>query len=140
MPSTHHERPCGVICCFQVIEYPVRSESSQVRNVLSDDPIWSAFSDEPGKLAPKPAALAVDAGAAARLRNILAGEAAGDEIDGNSIGSKALRGKAADVGKDWRIGPVMGEDSSAEVVGFAECSRSHPGSFKAEAESANSAE
>jgi hypothetical protein len=140
VPSTHHERPRGVVCRFQVIEYPVSSESSETRNILSDDPIWSEFSNEPSEFVPETTSFAVETGAAARLRNVLAGEAAGDEIDGNSIGSKALRGERSDVIEDRNLGPVMGKDAPAEIVGLAERDGSHSGSFEPEAEAANSAE
>jgi hypothetical protein len=138
VPSTHHERPRGVVCRFQVIEYPVCSESSETRNILSDDPIWSEFSNEPSEFVPETASFAVETGAAARLRNVLAGKTAGDEIDGNSIGSKALRGERSDVRKDWRIRPMVREHAPAEVVGLAERDGSHSGSLKPEAEAANS--
>ena len=41
MASTHHERPCGVVCCLQIAEHFVSCDSSEARDVLSEHPTGS---------------------------------------------------------------------------------------------------
>jgi hypothetical protein len=61
----------------------------------------------------------------------LAGEAAADDIDGNSVSGKSVGCKGSDVlvaGDAW---PVLGEHSPAERIDLAEGDGAHACSFKA---------
>jgi hypothetical protein len=71
--------------------------------------------------------------------NILAREAAADDIDGNSIGSEPCAGKRSHVVVARDVRPVLCEDGSAERLDFAERDGSHSGSLKPEAEAADTA-
>lgn len=91
MDSPHHERPAGVAERFQVREHPVSSESSEPRDVLSEDPIGSQFGHDPSHFVPQAGTLSVEAGALAGNADVLAREASGDEINSpDSGGSKSI--------------------------------------------------
>jgi hypothetical protein len=105
--STHHERPCGVARRFQVAEHGICAATAQSRHVLDEHPAWPKLADDPGEFAPESAAVpALDPGAAAGGGDVLAGEAAGDEVD-------ALEGGGAGephIPASGDGGPVSGED------------------------------
>ena len=61
VPSTHQERPAGVVRRFQLIEYPVDAASSDARDVLKTCPNRSDLADEADGLEEEPGSLAVDA-------------------------------------------------------------------------------
>src|SRR5258708_3708295 len=58
--STHHSRPPGVACFFQVAEQPVSSENAEARRVFNADDIGSTGCDKPIELMPEPGAGAVE--------------------------------------------------------------------------------
>ena len=81
MDSTHHERPAGVVECFQCIEKPVSASSSETRDILSSDPTRADFSHEADVLGEQARALAFDALAVGvGGAGVLAGRAAGDDL------------------------------------------------------------
>ncbi len=84
--TTHHARPAGVVCSFQVTEHDVSAVSFEVRNVLNKDPIWSDFSDDSGILEPESASFEESAFfPACSDAEVLAGEAAADEVDWGEV-------------------------------------------------------
>lgn len=105
--STHHERPAGVARRFQIAEDDICPATAQRRHVLDEHPAWPEFADDAGDLPPEATPVPVfEAGAFPRRRDILAGEAAGDEIDPLEVPGVGESDVAAPV--DGR--PVSGKD------------------------------
>ena len=139
--STHHERPSGVACRFQVGEDFVGSDSSEARYVLSKYPSGSEFSDESCVLGPEvplvclPALLPSD-------RERLAGEAAADDVNPPDSGvSQSSPGKSSNVSEDRHSGPSLVEDCDWVWLDLAEsdCAKS-AGSLEPEADTPDAAE
>lgn len=111
----------------QVSEYTVQPSTKQRCDVLHDDISES-------KLASKARSISGET-------NVLTWEPTADDINGNSIGSKAFCGKLADVGVAGNIWPVLCEDSTGEVLDFAEGDGFESAcSFEAKTKSSNAAE
>lgn len=113
--STHHGRPAGVACSFQVREDLVSGDIFEVRNVLNEDPTGSEFSDDscvfvPETAPPVESALLAPGSDA----EVLAGEAAADEIDWLEV----VLADAFDVEESWDTGPPFSEDFIAKGVDF----------------------
>jgi hypothetical protein len=71
----------------------------------------------------------------------LAREAAGDDIDGNSIGSESCAGKGANIVIAGDSGPMARQNAAGEWFDFAEGDGFKPARpFKAKRESADAAE
>lgn len=134
MTSTHHERPAGVARLLQVIEDSVCASSSESRYVLSKDPTWSELADDVDELAPEAGALAVEARALPRARDVLAGEAAGDEIDMGQVGGHT------DVEVLEGSGEVYGADVVAELIDLHLPADVEAGALKAEGHASDSGE
>ena len=86
MFSTHHERPAGVPESFQLSEYPVSASSSQRRDVLKQQPrhglpAVAQLLQDSHDLEEEAAAGSVESDAFAGDADVLAGEAAGEQID-----------------------------------------------------------
>lgn len=135
MDSTHHERPAGVACRFQVKENLVSPENSEAMDVLNDDPSGSDSSNNPGVLSPESAASAREP---FRFRtrgmtDVLAGEPSANKVCCWGCQRADIR-----VARDsW---PVLCEDGSAVGVDFAELDGSHSRSLKPKAEAPDAAE
>ncbi len=104
--STHHERPAGVAERFQVTEDGICAATAQSRHVFDEHPPWAEFTEDPGKLAPESAPLPAEPDAFARCGDVLAGEAAGDEIDA----LKGLSPGKSYVAPTVDVRPMSGED------------------------------
>jgi hypothetical protein len=104
--STHHERPAGVARRLQVAEDGICTATAQSRHVLDEHPAWTEFADDAGELPPEAAAESGDPDAPAGGGDVLAGEAASDEIDALERGAPG----EADVTASNNVGPVPGED------------------------------
>jgi hypothetical protein len=135
--STHHERPAGVACCFQVLDDFVSRESSDARDVLSNDPTGSELADESGEVRPEVALV--------RLRLLLSGNGEGltgeaPAYDIDSSGNR-LSCERSHVSMNWHPRPVMREDFSREQLNFAKrncLEATCP--FEAETDTANTGE
>jgi hypothetical protein len=68
----------------------------------------------------------------------LAWESSGDDINGNAICPETLSGNTSHVVVDGCAWPMLGKDGAAVGFDLAERDGSHPGSFEAEREAANS--
>jgi len=90
-PSTHHARPAGVTFLFQVREYPVAASASQSRNILSQHPLRSNFSNDPPHLKPQSALLAVYSRTFPRTANVSAWESAANNVNGQQSVSIKFR-------------------------------------------------
>jgi hypothetical protein len=96
--------------------------TKQTCDVLQDDEPRSKVASKSEDFGIKPASRSLaNASASARTAKVLAWESSGDDINaGNSIGSKSLCGKGADIVITGDIGPVLGEDFARERFDFAE--------------------
>jgi hypothetical protein len=80
--STHHERPAGVAARLQVTEHGICAATAQGRHVLDEHPAWLELADDAGEFPPEAAPMPGEPDAFSCRRDVLVGEAAGDEIDG----------------------------------------------------------
>jgi hypothetical protein len=110
MSSTHHERPAGVVRRLQVAEDDICAATAQSRYVLDEHPAWPELADDAGELAPEAAPPAGDPDALSRCGDVLAGEAATDEVDG----LKSPCPGEADIAASNNVGPVPREDVLTE--------------------------
>jgi hypothetical protein len=105
--KTHHGRPAGVACSFQVRADPVSADILEVRNVLNEYPSGLEFADDAGVFDPEDGSVAdvesalLTSGSPAE---VLAGEATADEIDWFEVAAT----DAFDVEESWDIGPPLG--------------------------------
>lgn len=104
----------------KVSENTVQPSTKQRCDVLHDRVAGSKFANETGVLRPKSGASAVDASALPCKANVLAREAAADDVDANSIGSKSSCREGSDVVIDGHLGPVLVEDTARERFDLAE--------------------
>jgi len=131
--NTHHGRPAGVACSFQVREDLVSSDIFEIRNVLNEDPTGSEFADDPGVLEPEAASLVETALlASCSPAEVLAGETAADEIDWLEV----VTADVPDVGESWDIRPPLSEDFVAEGVALHLPRSLEPRPFEAEVDAA----
>jgi hypothetical protein len=128
----------------QVSENSANAPSKQSCDVLHDDVAGSNLANNSGVLSPQTATVAVNSGAFSCQANVLARESAADDIDVNvpccGVGGNALGSEAPDIFVARDGWPVLSEDLLAEWVDLAERDGSHPGSFEAKREAANSRE
>jgi hypothetical protein len=111
--KTHHGRPAGVACSFQVTDDPISAFILEVRNVLNEDPTGSEFSDDAGVLKPETASLKESTFfASGCTAEVLAGETTADEVNWLEV----VLANIFDVGESWDIGPPFGEDFIAKGV------------------------
>jgi len=130
---------------FRII--PERGQGSENRlqpsrkqraDVLQDNETGSQFANKTGDLVEQAATLAFKPCPKPCEANVLAWEAAADDIDANPIGSKPCAGKFSDIGVTGDVWPMLGEDAAGEVFNFAEGDRfKATRSFKAKAKSSN---
>jgi hypothetical protein len=97
-----------------------KPSTKQCCDVFQDDISGCQFANQTGDLVEQTAALSGKPCAFACGANVLAGEAAADDINGNSIGSKLVCGKFSHVSVARNVWPVLGEDAAREVFNFAE--------------------
>nr|WP_053553207.1 hypothetical protein [Sphingopyxis sp. 113P3] len=95
--------------------------TKQICDVLHDDEGRSNFASQSTDFRPKAASrAALDTSSQAGDGNVLAREAAGNDIDGNSINIESLRGKLSDVSIAGDVGPVLCKDTAGELLYFTE--------------------
>jgi hypothetical protein len=97
-----------------------KPSTKQCCDVFQDDISWCQFANQTGDFVEQTAALSGKPCALPCGADVLTWEPAADDIDGNSIGSKSLCGKGADIIVTGDIGPVLGEDFARERFDFAE--------------------
>jgi hypothetical protein len=128
----------------QVCENTSKPGTKEAWDVFQQkDDIWKV-SGQTSDVSPEARSLPVDTDAAPPLclteAGVLAGKASADGIESNSICSEPIAGKLAHVIVDWNVRPVSLEGCLAVSIDFTERDGSHSGSFKPEAEAANSRE
>jgi hypothetical protein len=119
MDSTDHARPPGVAKRFQVSENPVCAAISESRHVFSNDPRRADFSDKAGKFAPQSASRAVKADSLSSNADVLAGEAATDGVNGNSVSGKPGCCKGGDVMIAPHLRPMLRQHTPRKRINFA---------------------
>lgn len=137
--KTHHGRPAGVACSFQVSDDPVSADILEIRNVLNEYPAGLEFADDAGVFDPEDGTVSdVESTllASGSATEVLAGEAAADEIDWLEVAAADV----SNVGESWDIGPPSGEDFVAELVDFNLPCGLEPSPFQAKINSTDACE
>jgi len=141
LPS-RQARPLRVIPCFgQVAENSSDGASvpalslpgEEGGDVLHDDVAGSKLANDPGELGPKTRAGAVKSGASSGVAEVLAREAAADEINDPEL----LRADLPNVAESLSAGEVSGEDGPAVGILLDLPGDAHPGPLEAEVEPAD---
>jgi hypothetical protein len=97
----------------KVAENGSHSPSKQRCDVLHDDVSGSYFANDPSELVPKTGPLSCESSSFSCNADVLAGEAAADEIDGPiSLGCR----ESPHVVVPWDVGPMLGEDAAGVVI------------------------
>jgi len=113
------------------------TSSKQRCDVLHDNVSGSKLANDPSELVPKTGPCAGEPGPFSGVADVLAGEAAADEID---FPVAFFRGERADIGVSPDIGPVLGEDFLGIRVNLHLPCTLHPGPLKAEIKTTDAAE
>jgi hypothetical protein len=115
--------------------------TKQLCDVFHNDDRGVDFTNEAMIFPPQTAALTFEASALARKANVLAGEPADDNVNGNSIGSKDFSGEFADIIVNPHSGKLVLHDALAERQHFAERDGPEPAcSFEAKVKTSDSGE
>ncbi len=125
----------------QVSENSLKPPSKECCDVLHDDVAWSKLANKSGVLRPKAAPLALNSRAFSCNTDVLAGEPAADDINGNSVSGKSVGCEASDIFVLPHLWPMLRQHLAAERINLAECNRlksARP--LKAEREAADAAE
>lgn len=132
--STNHERPAGVVECFQRSENGVSSASSEVMAVLKSEPTRPDLADDPDRVEVKARARPFDPFAlGVGATDVLAwGTADNDGRKSSKIIEKSVCRESADivVKPDMRI--VLGVERAPPRLDFARGDRREPGAVHAE--------
>jgi hypothetical protein len=107
-------------------EYFTHPSSKQRCDVLHDNVSGSKLANDPSELVPKTGPCAGEPGPFPGVADVLAREAAADEID---FPVTFFRGERADIGVSPDIGPVFGEHFLGIRVDLHLPSTLHPGPF-----------
>ena len=122
-------------------ENRIQPSRKQRADVLQDNEGWSQFANKTGDLVKQAAAFASESRATSGKADVLAREAAADDIDGNSIGSKSLGCEGANVVINGNLRPVFRQHTAGERLDLAKRDRLETARpFKAEREPADTAE
>jgi hypothetical protein len=112
----------------------------QVWAVFQDNVARSKLANEAGILKPQTAALAIKSKPRPARRKVLAGEAARNDINGNSIGSKSVCAKLSHVSIAGDVGPMLCKDTAGKLLYFAKGNGLKTAcAFKAKAKAADAA-
>lgn len=118
--STHHERPIGVTDLFQPTEHPVDSATADARNVLSANPIGSAFVDEAKPLHKESGSLSVESSASGvGAARILARRASDNDVGKSSICPQTVGGEGSNVIVHPHAGEISQVLRTAPRIDFA---------------------
>jgi hypothetical protein len=125
----------------QVSQNVAESSSQQICDVLHDDIGGSNFANESRHVRPEAGSLSCEAVLFPARADVLAGEPAAYDVDGNSIGSQPVCGEGSDVVIDRHSRPVLGEHPARELFDFTEGDRLETsGALQPKAEAADPAE
>ena len=123
----------------EVAENNVEASGPQTAHVLADDPCWSDGGDDFGHLGPEPS-LVVLGELESGITDGLAGEAAGDHVNGRAGSIQPPGHCRSYVVVSWDIGPVPFQDAPAERVDLDLADDGHAGPLEAEVEATDASE
>lgn len=92
----------------------------QVCDVFQDNEARSKVASESKHFSVETAAFAFDAGLFSTCRKVLAWESATNDVNGNSIGSKAFTRQLPYIVVAGHMGPVLGQDATRKLLDLAE--------------------
>jgi len=104
----------------QVSENSSEAPTKEACGVLHDRVTGSKIVKQSSELKPERRTRAIKTPAWTGQRDVLAGEASADRVNGNSICGKAEPGELRDVGIDRHLGPVFRQHVLAEGIDLAE--------------------
>jgi hypothetical protein len=104
----------------KVTEHSLKSSANKSPDVFNEDEARSKLANEAPIFRPKAASFAFDADALPGLADVLAGEAAADCVNGNSIAGQSLGGKLSHVMIAGNLRPMLRQHAPAERVNLAE--------------------
>ena len=100
-PSTHHERPAGVVLRFQRSHDLVSASQAQRRDVLNENARWSNGSNKLEPAPPQSGSGTGESGTLAGGADVLAGEPAGpDGQVGGPVGPLESERESTDAGEE----------------------------------------
>lgn len=139
--STHHERPAGVACRFQVAHDLVGGAGAYPWDVLADDPARLEFSDDPRELGPEVAVVGLGT-PLSRDAEGLAGEASDDGVRSNNAScSEGIRTHLPHIVENRHAWKLPAQHGTARLVHLHERDRAEPaGLLEAVGERAHAAE
>nr|WP_052757334.1 hypothetical protein [Sphingobium chungbukense] len=110
-------------------------------HVFHDRKCGSNFANKTGELAPKAGALAINSRSLSSFRQVLAGEASADDIDGNSVSGQSVGCEFSNVMIARHLRPVFRQHAAGKFFDLAKGDRLETASaLKAKAETADAAE
>jgi hypothetical protein len=121
-------------------EHRVQSASAKLGHVFDDDPARRDLFDDAAVFEPEPRSLSGKPSALSSNRNVLAGKAAADQIDGPRLLCNHHAIESADVVMDGHPGPMLGQHALAERFDLAEHRGRHARPLQPEREAADAAE
>jgi hypothetical protein len=124
---------------IEVMENIGKSEFEQTGHVLTDDPDGSDGRGDLEHGGPEPAGIGLRQ-AATRLADRLAGEAAGDHVNGRSVCSQPPVDAGSDIVMTWHLRPMFREYPAAERVDLDLADHGHAGPLKAQVQAADASE
>lgn len=124
----------------QVTQDDGESAASEDGDVLDNHEAGPKIANESGKMEPEAGPRACNTSVLAGLAEVLAGEAAADDIDGSVPSSKLGCVQLRDIVVAVNVGPMAGKNCPAVGVDFAEGDGAEAGALEAETEAADSAE
>lgn len=101
-------------------EAELASGRAERGDVLDDDPFRADLADEARELRPETRSFASEPSAAAGERDVLAREAAANDVDATVAASKPLSIEGSNIVVNFHVGPVTAEDAAPGLERFAE--------------------
>lgn len=123
-------------------EHLVQSSRAKGADVFDEGELRPDFVDEPVVLKPKARSLSAQTGLFAGGADVLAREAAADDVDRFDAGElKSISAEVSHVGELIDVGPVLSQDPASCLIELAERNGAEvSGALKPETEAADSAE
>jgi hypothetical protein len=121
----------------QVSENSSNPPAKQSCDVFHENESGSYLANDPSEFGPQSASFAVNTCALPRVTNVLAREAAGDEV--GDFG-QALTGNSPHVFKPWHVRPMLRQHAPAKRVNLHLSHAPHPGTLQAKVDAADAGE
>ena len=108
----------------------IQSARAKGRNIFDDDPARPDFRDDTAVFLPETGTGAAKPGAFAGEADVLAGEAASNDIDDESVQTQTLTGKRADIFVDRNTRPLLFEHGATIGLNLAHGSDTETSALK----------